>query len=581
MRNSLLSTLSTFLVLALPAVIWSEDLPQITLGGEIGAAAEANVNRYRSAPFNSLPWLRADLTGENATECDTQRGHSMYRPYKHYSGDISGRFIEVMAMNSRGSLDIHPAFKSLLEEVPQHQRPGGYFCASGNIDWQKPIDYAREDSAFKGGRMMPCLWGNARLLCGLVEASRTFPAKAVLATMAQQLGDFYIGLIPRFCDQTRIQEYTGTGSYAPGYVTCWFPAMEGLVKLSALTREKKYLDAAVAIGAFYRQFDRLPIDHAHGMLCNQVSLVLLYEATKDVSYLQWVEKRWESLVDEGYINPLGGILEKCHVSYKRDEGCAIVDWLRLNLLLGRITGNSRYWAMAERTLHNHLLQNQTPKGGFGHRSILCDEHGPYGFENHINESTWCCTYHGTLGFINLRTYLVSRTDTTLTCNFALDFTSKASSSTVTSTMLPPSSINEVARQRIQLEGLPSTVVRVRQPHWADTVTAVGIDGKMVPVENKDGYVVTAAPITQVTFTYVGGVYAEDRRCKRMPEGPVVGQPWVIGYGPKIFAVKGRSKALTTGWPVTVEALKAQGLEPFPAELRSQNCFFVLGLSKSK
>lgn len=31
--------------------------------------------------------------------------------------------------------------------------------------------------------------------------------------------------------------------------------------------------------------------------------------------------------------------------------------------------------MAERTLHNHLLQNQAFKGGFGHRRILCDE-GP-------------------------------------------------------------------------------------------------------------------------------------------------------------------------------------------------------------
>jgi hypothetical protein len=67
--------------------------------------------------------------------------------------------------------------------------------------------------------------------------------------------------------------------YAAGYVTCWFPAMEGLVKLSTLTGEKKYLDAAISMAAFYQQFDKLPIDHAHGMLCCQVSLLLLHEAT--------------------------------------------------------------------------------------------------------------------------------------------------------------------------------------------------------------------------------------------------------------------------------------------------------------
>ena len=76
--------------------------------------------------------------------------------------------------------------------------------------------------------------------------------------------------------------------------------MEGLVKLGTLTGERKYLDAAVAIASFYGQFDRLPIDHAHGMLCNQASLLLLYEATKNPSYLARVEKRWEELLNGGY-----------------------------------------------------------------------------------------------------------------------------------------------------------------------------------------------------------------------------------------------------------------------------------------
>ena len=64
------------------------------------------------------------------------------------------------------------------------------------------------------------------------------------------------------------------------------------------------LEAAVAIAEFYRRFDRLPIDHAHGMLCNQVSLLLLYEATKEPDHLARVEKRWEELVQGGYISLL-------------------------------------------------------------------------------------------------------------------------------------------------------------------------------------------------------------------------------------------------------------------------------------
>lgn len=87
------------------------------------------------------------------------------------------------------------------------------------------------------------------------------------------------------------------------------------------------------------------------------------------------------------MNPAGGILEKCHVEYERDEGCGIADWFRLNLALGKATGNPRYWAMAERTLQNHFLQNQHPNGGFGHRYVLTDSDGVYGCEKRNYEST--------------------------------------------------------------------------------------------------------------------------------------------------------------------------------------------------
>ncbi len=113
---------------------------RVRIGGEIGKAAENCNVRFRSAPFDSLPWLRADLTGETVSPYDSVFGHVMRRPYKEYSGDISGRFIEIMALDSHGDPGIHPALVELLATVPRQQRPGGYFCASGEIDWQKPLD---------------------------------------------------------------------------------------------------------------------------------------------------------------------------------------------------------------------------------------------------------------------------------------------------------------------------------------------------------------------------------------------------------------------------------------------------------
>jgi len=542
--------------------------PNVILGGEVGAAADASFNRFRSAPYDSLAWIRADLTGEQVSEFDDKRGHPKARPFKNYSGDISGRFIEIMALNSRGRLDVHPVLKELLAEVPKHQRPGGYFAASGIIDWQQPIDFKGKG----GGAMMPALWGNSRLLCGLIEASRSFNDPALLAT-ARKLGDFYVGLVPRFDDPARISEYKGGDSYAAGYVTCYFPAMEGLVKLHWLTGERKHLDTAITMAEFYRSFDRLPIDHAHGMLCNQVSLLLLHEATKEAQYLRRVEKRWDELVEGGYVNPAGGILEKCWVRFARDEGCAIADWLRLNLELARVTGKARYYAMAERTLHNHFVQNQTPKGGFGHRNVICDAEGVVGFKGSIEEATWCCNFHGQLGFVNLRAHLAARTDTSFTSNFALDFTSTEGTGTVVSEVRPAAGAGEVMRQRIRLRGMPTAVVRVRQPHWADAVTAVDADGKTVPLVGENGFLATTRPVSEVVFIFAGGVYAENRHCVRLPAGPVAGTLCVLGYGPKLLATLGGKTPIPV-WPTSIAQLQAQGLVPFAAAMRKQDCCFV-------
>ena len=544
---------------------------QITLGGEVGVAADANMARFRSAPFDSVPWLRADLTGEKAPEFDKiSEGGMPYRPFKEYSGDISGRFIEIMALSAQGAAGTNPAFLELLKGVPKHQRAGGYFCASGEIDWQQPID---RNSNGDSSVMMPALWGNARMLCGLIEACRAFPDNKEILTTAKKLGDFYIGIVPRFTDPARMTAYISGSSYASGYVTCWFPAMEGLVKLSNLTGDKKYLDAAKAIAEFYKSIDRIPLDHSHGMLCCQVSLLLLFEATKDASYLARVEKRWDELVQGGYINPAGGILEKCKVVDERDEGCAEADWLRLNLELGRVTQKSRYWDMAERHLNNQFLQNQAANGGFGHHNIVCDKEGVRGFGGNVLEATWCCDYHGQIGFVNLRSHLLERNAAGLTCNLALEFTAKGPAGTVKSTLSAGAMAGEVMRQKIQFDGLPASVVRIRQPQWADSVTAIAADGSALPLIAKNGYCATKEPVTGVEFVYTGGVYAEGRRCNRLPNGPVEGQPFALGFGPKLFAGANQSIALPA-WPTTVEALKAQGMELFSSALRGKDYRFV-------
>ncbi|PXA04390.1 hypothetical protein DDZ13_07610 [Coraliomargarita sinensis] len=55
---------------------------EVKLRGELGNASADCSARFYFTPFNSLSWLRADLTGEQATEHDEAgSGHLMKRPF--------------------------------------------------------------------------------------------------------------------------------------------------------------------------------------------------------------------------------------------------------------------------------------------------------------------------------------------------------------------------------------------------------------------------------------------------------------------------------------------------------------------
>ncbi len=140
------------------------------------------------------------------------------------------------------------------------------------------------------------------MLCLLIEAYRSYEDTEVLSAV-KELGDFYVNTLSLFTDSSRTSEYVSSGSYYANYVICYFPAIEGLVKLYSITGEKKYLDTAVTMASFLEHFDRLPVDHAHGMLSIHVGLLLLYEATQDSYYLNRVEDRWQELVEGGYMAP--------------------------------------------------------------------------------------------------------------------------------------------------------------------------------------------------------------------------------------------------------------------------------------
>ena len=105
--------------------------PIVSLRGAVGSAAREIAARLRQEPFSSLAWLRADVTGETVSEYDDVEDHAWYRPFKNFSGDISGRFLEAMALAAPEDRPTE-LLDQLAREIVEHQHPDGSFAAFGD-----------------------------------------------------------------------------------------------------------------------------------------------------------------------------------------------------------------------------------------------------------------------------------------------------------------------------------------------------------------------------------------------------------------------------------------------------------------
>ena len=387
------------------SVGFATDWPKITLaspsdaelGGALGEALQRGVERLSQDPYTA-DWVLADVSLK------------VGRIFTNYSGDVSGRFLELAALTSSRGRFLPAVLSNIVESITSYQRPDGHFGCE--VDLAKPL--------VKNAPPILLLWGNARLLIGLVTAARELNDAKLLAA-AKRLGDYYVNTANQLCATNREAEYHSSGTYGESYTCCYFPAIEGLTMLYRATKDERYLQQAQRMEKFFRKFDELPIDHSHGNLCVWRSILDLYEITGDRSYLDRARAKWDAAVNGGFVWPIGGVGEHWYTFFNRDEGCSESDWLRFNLDLWRLTGGVRYLEMAERLLENQYAANQCANGGFGVRRFDGDTGGPIGTSGGLEEWNFCCSFHGPLGLYFLKAYLAAGSEHDIYVNFPFNF----------------------------------------------------------------------------------------------------------------------------------------------------------------
>jgi DUF1680 family protein len=137
------------------------------------------------------------------------------RRFTEFSGDVSGRYIGALACASLDRGETYEELGPVVQEVIRHQKPEGYFGGAFAVNGIRKED-------------MAVLWGNGRLLIGLLEYYRLRQDPSCLAS-ARRLGAFLIKIAGEM-NSDRVRKQFEDGSFAMGYI-CWTQMIEGLAEL--------------------------------------------------------------------------------------------------------------------------------------------------------------------------------------------------------------------------------------------------------------------------------------------------------------------------------------------------------------
>ena len=484
------------------------DARDVQLGDSLGEAYGQGIQRLSLPPYDRPIYLRSDFSFETN------------RIFVNYSGDISGRFIQIAGLVSPPRQMTPNTLPGVLLNIGEYQKTDGHF--GREVDWSRPLEPENSNAV-----MLPIFWGNSRLLVGLLEAYGAFGREDCL-NAAKRIGDFYIATANRFLDPACEPEYRMTGTYAAGYVTDYFPGIEGLTLLYGATHVPKYLRQAERMAEFFKRFDTLPIDHSHGNLITHYGLLLLYEATGKPEYLERSLGKWEKAIQGGYVWPMGGVGERFHVVSANDEGCSEADWLRLNLRLWKLTGETRFLDSAERLIWNHYAMNRTANGGYGHHAFVSDAEGPLLMQPQFTEAVWCCTFHGLLGLHTLKSYVVVGSPKGAFVNFPVDATAPVETGRgrwKVSVVSTEPKLGEV-QCRVRLDSVDGSMdapdLFVRRPTWATRVAIRNPADGTLNGQEQGGYIrlsQRAGGDGEATITFTSLARVEDRRMRPVTLDP--------------------------------------------------------------
>jgi rhamnogalacturonyl hydrolase YesR len=480
--------------------------------------------RYSAATRNLL--ARTD----NRYSVDTFAASAAGKPgalWWDWPGDQIGRWYSVLHVaEGYGAPDAARNRTAIADVILPLQTKDGNFGPPGVLN----SDDARIPS------------GNAFALRGLMDAYADTHDPRFLEA-ARKLAHYFEAIAPKW-------ETRSKGKLHEFYGHC----LDGLVALYEQGGDRWALELAERLAAHAGR-----TAHTHHSLSMCRGLIDLAHVTGKEEYLAKVEDYLAWCREHQAVT--GGLPENMP-EYEQDEGCALADWIVVNLMMFAATGQDRYLDAAEHTLINHFAMNQFSTGGFGHRSFTPEIVGGkkwQGWDGQFgSENPGCCSLWGQWALGQVGGYIVTQLDDILCVNLYPS----------AEIVLPKPGIRlEIssdfprmtkAQLRVKCEKPETISLALRRPPWAQDIK-VTCDGAVIDApSDKHRVFVGRARATSATIDvqFVAGL-----RVVPVPEEDT--KAYAIFDGPLCLGLPGETADVNLAWALLVRdsmipALNGQG-----------------------
>jgi DUF1680 family protein len=495
---------------------------------ELTKRIEMDINRlvYGKEPEITADFILADVTLDPLFK----------RRFTDFSGDQSGRYLSVFSkIKVEGNpIDIHQLAKKIIAT----QKSDGRFGSDTLIFEASQLQ----------GEHMALLWGNGRLLTGLMDYYEAFKDPEVLKS-AIKLGDFLSSITKSCIKPDIIASFKNKG--AMGFI-CFTQNIEGLVKLYNATNNQKYIQLAEEI---YPLLPEMGNQHSHGYLNTLRGVLMLYNVTKQQEQKDFVISRYKEVFESTDYMVTGGVPEffggpGSSADGYRDEGCSEADWVMLSLELWKTTAEMKYLNNAEYSLMNELMLNQFESGDFGHHHI--EPNFGYKLSAHEARAWWCCDYHGLEAMLQSKDLIITNDNGIKKIN--LFYNSEFKDDDIAFDLLRTNNTDTIYKIKIKQSGSKSVSIGIRKPYWAKSMT-LKINNVSENAKEQAGYLVITRKWKEneeieIKIEYDLKFITKERKVITLEQAQGNLNGVAMQYGPYLMGIDDGSQPLFLSEPAT-------------------------------